>query len=53
MRRLQHVQSRLSGRMAASRCARSTRAWRPMSWNQYQAKLARGEVDPIEPPQHA
>jgi hypothetical protein len=24
-----------------------------MSWNQYQAKLARGEVDPIEPPQHA
>jgi dihydropyrimidine dehydrogenase (NAD+) subunit PreA len=25
----------------------------PMSWNQYQAKLARGEVDPIEPPQHA
>ncbi len=25
----------------------------PMSWNQYQAKLARGEVEPIEPPRHA
>ena len=25
----------------------------PMSWNQYQARLARGEVLPIEPPQHA
>jgi dihydropyrimidine dehydrogenase (NAD+) subunit PreA len=25
----------------------------PMSWNQYQARLARGEIDPIEPPQHA
>jgi dihydropyrimidine dehydrogenase (NAD+) subunit PreA len=25
----------------------------PMSWNQYQLKLARGEVEPIEPPQHA
>jgi len=25
----------------------------PMTWNQYQAKLARGEVDPIQPPQHA
>ncbi len=25
----------------------------PMSWNQYQAKLARGEITPIEPPQHA
>ena len=24
----------------------------PMSWNEYQAKLARGEVDPIQPPQH-
>src|SRR5262249_55863895 len=24
----------------------------PMSWNQYQAGLARGDVDPIEPPQH-
>ncbi len=25
----------------------------PMSWNQYQTRLARGEIDPIEPPQHA
>ena len=25
----------------------------PMNWNQYQARLARGEVDAIEPPQHA
>ena len=25
----------------------------PMSWNQYQARLARGEVEPIEPPRHA
>jgi dihydropyrimidine dehydrogenase (NAD+) subunit PreA len=25
----------------------------PMSWNQYQARLARGEVEAIEPPQHA
>jgi dihydropyrimidine dehydrogenase (NAD+) subunit PreA len=24
----------------------------PMTWNQYQAKLARGEIDPIRPPQH-
>jgi dihydropyrimidine dehydrogenase (NAD+) subunit PreA len=24
----------------------------PMSWNEYQAKLARGEVAPIQPPQH-
>ena len=24
----------------------------PMSWNDYQAKLARGEVDPIQPPRH-
>ncbi len=24
----------------------------PMSWNEYQAKLARGEVDPIRPPEH-
>ena len=22
----------------------------PMSWNEYQARLARGEVDPIRPP---
>jgi dihydropyrimidine dehydrogenase (NAD+) subunit PreA len=25
----------------------------PMSWNEYQAKLARGEVTPIQPPPHA
>ncbi len=25
----------------------------PLSWNQYQLRLARGEIDPIEPPQHA
>jgi dihydropyrimidine dehydrogenase (NAD+) subunit PreA len=25
----------------------------PMSWNQYQARLARGEVEPIAPPRHA
>jgi dihydropyrimidine dehydrogenase (NAD+) subunit PreA len=24
----------------------------PMSWNEYQAKLARGEVEPILPPEH-
>jgi dihydropyrimidine dehydrogenase (NAD+) subunit PreA len=24
----------------------------PMSWNEYQAKLARGEVEPIRPPDH-
>ncbi len=24
----------------------------PMSWNEYQAKLAQGEIDPIQPPQH-
>jgi dihydropyrimidine dehydrogenase (NAD+) subunit PreA len=24
----------------------------PMNWNQYQAKLAQGDVDPIQPPQH-
>ena len=24
----------------------------PMSWNEYQAKLARGDVAPIQPPQH-
>jgi dihydropyrimidine dehydrogenase (NAD+) subunit PreA len=24
----------------------------PMNWNEYQAKLARGEIDAIEPPQH-
>jgi len=24
----------------------------PLSWNQYQAKLARGDVDPIQPPEH-
>jgi dihydropyrimidine dehydrogenase (NAD+) subunit PreA len=24
----------------------------PMSWNEYQAKLARGEIDPIRPPDH-
>ncbi len=25
----------------------------PMTWNQYQAKLAAGEVEPIRPPEHA
>jgi dihydropyrimidine dehydrogenase (NAD+) subunit PreA len=25
----------------------------PMSWNQYQTRLSRGEIEPIEPPQHA
>jgi len=24
----------------------------PMSWNEYQAKLARGEIEPIRPPEH-
>jgi hypothetical protein len=24
----------------------------PMSWNDYQTKLARGELTPIQPPQH-
>ncbi len=24
----------------------------PMTWNEYQAKLAAGEVKPIEPPRH-
>ena len=24
----------------------------PMTWNEYQARLARGEVDAIEPPRH-
>ncbi len=24
----------------------------PMSWNEYQAKLSRGEVNAIEPPAH-
>jgi dihydropyrimidine dehydrogenase (NAD+) subunit PreA len=25
----------------------------PMTWNDYQERLSRGEIDPIEPPQHA
>jgi dihydropyrimidine dehydrogenase (NAD+) subunit PreA len=24
----------------------------PMNWNEYQAKLARGDIDPIQPPEH-